>query len=462
MTRWAPRALPLLLAVTAWFLVLGSVTQANAPDPVQTNLTLDVAQPLSVGEPATLVALLTTSSGETIADVGVDFLMDGLYEGRARTDSEGRAAYVVRRELVAGNYVLSAVFNGVPTQGLEPSNSSAEMAIHPAVLEIQTVPPMSGVSFSLVPDPDEDSANASAAQTFVSQEGGLALVGIEKLGLYRVEVLPWQSPDPDVRAVFSRWVDSFSPSRQVNISSATTRLEAGFNVSQLVNLSFFDLGGESIDPERVESVTLKSTLGGHQTFDEAGPQWLQSGRVVRRRDGLDETQALYSIQSVMVGGSNLVNRSQQQFAPIEEQAWQIELMLYSVHISVRDALFRFPLGSAILLEFPDGRTERLPLESGGELTLDSLPRGEYVVGVEGPGISFSKTVALSRNQDVRLEFISYLDIVVVSLLAILVTLGLLFIGRPQLLATLRGRLRLRRVARKALEDEITVLSEDNR
>lgn len=464
MTRWARRALPLLLAVTAWFLVLGSVTQAAAPEPVETLLTLDRVLPLRLGEPATLAALLTTSSGEPIADVGVDFLVDGLSEGRARTDSEGRASFVVRRELVAGNYVLSAVFNGVPTQGLEPSSSSAELTIHPAVLQIQTVPPLSGVRFSLVPDPDqdEDSAIASVDQTFVSREGGLALVDIKKLGLYRVEVLPWQSPDPDVRAVFSRWVDTFSPSRQVNIWSATTRLEAGFDVSYLVDLSFFGLEGESVDPERVESITLKSTLGGSQTFDEVGPHWLQIGRVVRRSDGLDETQALYSVQSVMVGGSNLVNRSQQQFAPIEEREWQIELMLYSAHISVRDALFRFPLGSAILLEFPDGHTERLPLESGGELTLDSLPRGEYVVSVDGPGISFSKTVALSRNQDVRLEFISYLDIAVASLLAIAVTLGLLFIGRPQLLASLRGRLRLRRAAREAVEDEITVLPEDHR
>jgi len=47
-------------------------------------------------------------------------------------------------------------------------------------------------------------------------------------------------------------------------------------------------------------------------------------------------------------------------------------------------------------------------------------------------------------------------------LAIAVTLGLLFIGRPQLLASLRGRLRLRRAAREAVEDEITVLPEDHR
>ena len=443
MKRCARRALPLLLAVTTWFLVIGSVAQAAAPEPVKTLLTLEPVPPLRVGEPATISAFLTTSSGEPIFDVGVEFFVDGLREGRARTDSEGRVSLVVRRELVAANYELGAVFNGVPNQGLEPSSSSAEFTIHPAVLEIQTVPPLPGASFSLVPDPDQDddSANASAAQTFVSDEAGLALVGIEKLGLYIVEALPWESPDPGVRAVFSRWVSAFTPSIQVNISSATTRLDAGFDVSHLVDLSFVDSEGQAIEPERVESITLKSTLGGSVTFDEVGSQWLQSGRVVRRADSLDETQALYSIQSVIVRGSNLVNRSQQQFTPNEEQEWQIELILYSAHISVRDALFRFPLGSSILLEFPDGRTERFPLESGGELTLDSLPRGEYRVSVDGPGISFSKTVALSRNQDVRLEFISYLDIAVASLSAIAVSLGLLFLGRPQLLVTLRAHLR---------------------
>lgn len=464
MRRCARRALPLLLAVTTWFLVIGSAAQAAAPEPVETLLTLDPVPPLRVGEPATISALLTTSSGTPIFDVGVEFFVDGLREGRARTDSEGRVSLVVRRELVAANYELGAVFNGVPNQGLEPSSSSAEFTIHPAVLEIQTVPPLPGVRFSLVPNPDqdEDSAKASAAQTFVSDEAGLALVGVEKLGLYSVEALPWESPDPGVRAVFSRWVSAFTPSIQVNISSAATRLDAGFDVSHLVDLSFVDSEGQAIEPERVESITLKSTLGGISTFGEVGPQWLQSGRVIRRADRLDETQALYSIQSVIVRGSNLVNRSQQQFTPNEEQEWQIELILYSAHISVRDALFRFPLGSSILLEFPDGRTERFPLESGGELTLDSLPRGEYRVSVDGPGIGFSKTVALSRNQDVRLEFISYLDIAVASLSAIAVSLGLLFIGRPQLLASLRARLRLRRAAKEAPEDEIAALLEDRR
>lgn len=458
MTRWARPALPLLLAVTAWLLVPGSITQASAPDSVRTNLRLDMAQPLSVGEPVILAALLTTSTGAPITDVGVDFLVDGLYTGRARTDSEGRASFVDRGDLGAGSYVISAVFGGVPSQGLEPSRSFADLTIHPAVLEIQTVPPLSGVRFSLVSDPAID----SAAQTFISDEDGLALVGIDKLGPYVVEVHSWQSPDPAVRAVFSRWVSAFTPSIQVNISSANTRLDAGFDVSRIVDLSFVDLEGEVIAPERVESVTLKSSLGGSQTFDDVGTHWLQSGRAVRRSYGLDETQAIYSIESVMVRGSNLVNRSQQQFTLNEVRDWQIELILYSVNISVRDALFRFPLGSAILLEFPDGRTERLPLESGGDLTLDSLPRGEYVVSVEGPGISFSKTVALSRNQDVRLEFISYLDIAVVSVSASALALGLLFIGRPQLLATLRDRLRLRRAAGKELEDEITVPLEDHR
>ena len=197
---------------------------------------------------------------------------------------------------------------------------------------------------------------------------------------------------------------------------------------------------------------MTSTNGGSERLDSEEPRWLQGSRVVRRWDGLEEIEVLHSVESVTVGGSNVVNRGEQRFLLSKDREWQIQLLLYSAQFSVRDALFRFPVGSAIHLEYPDGRSERLPLESGGELMLESLPRGEYHVSVDGPGISFSRPVALSRDQEVRLELISYLDIAVVFLLVASVALGLLFMGRPRLLFALRtgaSRLFLRqRVVRR--------------
>ena len=84
--------------------------------------------------------------------------------------------------------------------------------------------------------------------------------------------------------------------------------------------------------------------------------------------------------------------------------------------TVRDALLGFPIGSAVRLEYPErqGRA-REALGPGGELTLESLPRGDYRVSVDALGISSSRPVALSRDQEVQLQVISWLDVAVVLL-----------------------------------------------
>jgi hypothetical protein len=441
MRNWTRCILLSLVAAAICLLVFGSVAQAEPPEPVDTHLALEAPLPSPAGESTTVVAHLTTALGEPVADAGVEFLLEGEPLGRARTDGTGTASLVIRRDLAAGWYQLSALFSGVPSQGLQPSSTSTQLQITPAVLEIETVPHLSGVRFSLTQDLSQDGSplEESGGYTFVSDEDGMARIGVEQAGLYRLDVHSWDDSESGVHAEFSRWLDEFTPSRQVDISSST-RLQVGFDVSYLVDISFVDLDGRPIDPERVESVTLTSTLGGSQTFDDPGQHWLQGGRAVRREDGLEETVAIYSVQGVVVNGSNVVNRSQQRFAPNDGREWRIQLLFYSAHISVRDALFRFPVGSAVSVQYPDGHSERFPLESGGGLTLGSLARGEYHVSVEGPGFSFSRPVTLSRNQEVDLLFISYLDIAVGFVLIVSILLALLFIGRPQLLSTLRARL----------------------
>ena len=52
---------------------------------------------------------------------------------------------------------------------------------------------------------------------------------------------------------------------------------------------------------------------------------------------------------------------------------------------VRDALLGFPIGSAVRLRFPNGRADRYPLGSGGEVTVSSLPRGDYRVSADALG-----------------------------------------------------------------------------
>jgi hypothetical protein len=126
----------------------------------------------------------------------------------------------------------------------------------------------------------------------------------------------------------------------------------------------------------------------------------------------------------------VVNRGQQRFFPAKTRRMELRLLLFAARVTVRDALLGFPIGSAVRLEYPNGRTRRHALEPGAELTLGSLPRGDYRVSVDALGISSSRPVALSRDQQVDLKVISWLDVVVVLFALASIALALLFLRRP--------------------------------
>ena len=62
--------------------------------------------------------------------------------------------------------------------------------------------------------------------------------------------------------------------------------------------------------------------------------------------------------------------------------------------------------------------------------MKSLPRGDYRVSVDALGISSSRPIALSGDQNVRLQVISWLDIAIVLLGLLSIALALLYIRRP--------------------------------
>jgi len=102
-------------------------------------------------------------------------------------------------------------------------------------------------------------------------------------------------------------------------------------------------------------------------------------------------------------------------------------------------VFGFPAGSAVQLRSPDGQVQRLDLDGRSRASSGRLARGDYQLKVQGPGISWWMPVALSRDQQVELVFLSWLDLSVAALLAVLVLVGLPLLG---------GRLRGRRGRRR--------------
>ena len=148
--------------------------------------------------------------------------------------------------------------------------------------------------------------------------------------------------------------------------------------------------------------------------------------MVPESGGRRSTLVSYAAERVIVTGASVVHRAQQRFFPAKTREIRLRLLLFSARFEVHDALLGFPIGSAVRLQFPDGRIEHYALGSGGEVTVNSLPRGDYRVSADALGISSSRPVALSGDQRVELRVISWLDIAVVLLILGSVALGLLY------------------------------------
>jgi hypothetical protein len=289
----------------------------------------------------------------------------------------------------------------------------------PGTLDVEVVPPMEGVQFSL---------NGTVFQT---DAAGLARVSVEK-GVYPLELLDPTFEGGGIRAQFSRWADStYETTREVRVRDQS-KMQAGFDIYRPINFHFVDLNANPVDPERISSVTVTTSIGGRDTYETWETKWLQSSRVVRRPFGLGSVDIRYLVESVNIDGTNVVNRSQLRFYPTQTQEWQLQLLLYSARFKAKDALFGFPMGSSIELMYPDQHIEKYDLGSGSEVVLESLPRGEYKVKVDAWGYAPFRPVALSRNQEVPLKVFSYLDIGVAFLLLWALVFGLLYAGRPHI------------------------------
>jgi len=309
-----------------------------------------------------------------------------------------------------------------------PAAAAPARRLQPHTLVVQVVPPMAGVAFTL------------DGRRFRSGADGAASITADGVATRHLTVgVP--APRSGLRYEFQRWTggyggDEFSASRTVRMGGRVTRLVVGFTEVCLVRWSFVDTQGDPVPSGVVESVVLKDDSGGRYQKPGDGAHWLPASQAVRDNSNRVTARPLdYSVEGVLVNGANAVFRSQQRFRPAPNATWPISLRFYQMQISAHDAVFGFPAGSALQLRSPDGQVERLGLDEQSRTGSGRLARGDYQLKVQGPGISWWVPVSLSRDQEVELVILSWLDLSVAALLAVLVLVGLPLLG---------GRLRRRR------------------
>ena len=396
--------------------------------PGAATLTIAPFDGLAAGDKATINLTMVDPHGNAAADQPIDLFLDGGRVRRTYTGLNGDVAFKLPADLEPGKHTFRAEFAGV--QGLGAASANLTFNVRPPNLEIYTVPPLAGIKFKM------------GDRTFESGSDGVARVAIEKTGSYHLEVLNLNLERPDLRAQFSRWNDEvFDPGRDIQVSTAIS-MQVGFNISYQASQTFVDLDDQPVDPKRIKSITLKGSQGATFTFDDGDPKWLPASRIVRRQNGLESTNLLYSMVEVMAEGSNVVSKEQQRFFVNPNDVWQIKLLLYTVQVTAKDALFGFPSGTGLRLTYPNKQDIDFDLGSNGAITIRNLARGQYRFTITGAsGIAPTTPADVSRDQVVPLLVISYLDIGVVTSVVAIVALGLIFVGRPHLLHMRVGRRR---------------------
>ena len=95
-------------------------------------------------------------------------------------------------------------------------------------------------------------------------------------------------------------------------------------------------------------------------------------------------------------------------------------------------MFRFPIGKGIELTYPDGHMEEFFFDAeNAEVVITGLARGSYSARIIGAGGSAPPTpVHLSRDQNIELLMLSYLDIALIIGIPFIIALAFFLIGRP--------------------------------
>lgn len=253
---------------------------------------------------------------------------------------------------------------------------------------------------------------------------------------HRVDLVNPTIKTAEASAEFVRWYgqsdsnQGYTPTLDNVVVDHTLRLRVAFQVSKIVGFTFVDQAHHPVDPKRVSSITLRSDTGRTQALSPNDAVDLEASRPIVRGGQLVRREATYSVQSVTIDGTNVVNNGEQRFRPTQVgQQLQIIVLLRSAHFRVQDRLLGTPLPSVVRLTYPDGKTEDHVTDANGELVLDSLARGTYTVSAAGEAYSVTQEVALSRSRFVDIRVVSDTDVAIIIAAIVLLIVSLLALGK---------------------------------
>lgn len=178
---------------------------------------------------------------------------------------------------------------------------------------VQTVPPAPGIKFAL------------NGESFVSDENGLALITVSKLGTYRLEVMDKLVAGNNRRSEFSRWSDDVSSTKRKIRVRTFLWLQAGFDVSYRTQPRFTLDGGAPVSPQRIDLFVLRSDEGVPLSADGGDPVWIPARTLRSTSDGVKLKPIAYTLERVVVDGRKVTPTTHAPLVPTLREEWEIAL-----------------------------------------------------------------------------------------------------------------------------------------
>lgn len=283
---------------------------------------------------------------------------------------------------------------------------SAPVAPWPVTVMIRTVPALPGVRFVV-----------DGAALTTGRDGTAAHSGQHDFGQHTLRLANSTVVRHDRQYRFTRWAGQRDPNQAFRATvhglpmRADYTITAAFSVWCPVAPHFTGQHGRALDPARIAAITVRSDTGQAASLRPSGTTWLQCARPVARDRTLRSQDVQYSVQRVMVSGTNVVHAGIERFWPDRNRAPMITGYFHDLTITAHDALFGGGTGQEALVTLPDHMVVAAPLGPGHAATLSNLPQGSYQVRVKAGGaIVSAQTVRLSRDVTVNLTVVSRADL----------------------------------------------------
>jgi hypothetical protein len=310
---------------------------------------------------------------------------------------------------------------------------------------VQTAPVLEGMRFSW-----------DGTVLTTDRLGRLSITAEHNFALHTLVALDPVVSKPQQHYRFVRWAGQRDPAQafRPTVKSLPMRenytVTAGYSVQYPVTPHFVDQQSRPVDPSRISSVTVRTDTGTVVPMPAVGTIWLDGTLPRYRGSSLDIREASYSVQTVMVSGTNTVDVGQQTFRPAKTSEVVVTAKFFDLTVRAHDLLYHGNAGHSAQVQFPDGSIHTVVFGPDGSGTLSNLPRGVYNVDLKGAGTAIPAQVTLSRTTAVDLVVATRSDVATLGSAGLGVAAGLLLFGRGRrglfraLATTVLGRVGLRR------------------